>query len=65
MTCAIPGVGTCDNWNGEIWCGEELAPILKYHCKFGANSQTVAQEKAQTVKGGCYFLRVFLQLLNG
>ena len=25
--------GTCEIWNGEIWCGENLAPILKYHRK--------------------------------
>ena len=22
-------LGTCEIWNGEIWCGEHLAPILK------------------------------------
>ena len=27
------GVGTCDIWNGEICCRENLAPILKYRCK--------------------------------
>ena len=26
------GSGTCDIWNGEIWCGVDLAPTLKYHC---------------------------------
>ena len=26
-------LGTCEMWNGELWCGEDLAPILKYHCK--------------------------------
>ena len=32
----IPGrgkLGTCKHWNGEVCCGENLAPI-KYHCKF-------------------------------
>ena len=27
------GIGTCDIWKGEIWCGENLVPILKYHSK--------------------------------
>ena len=27
------GLGTCDIWNGEIWCGEMLVPILKYRCE--------------------------------
>ena len=67
------GLGTCENWNGERWCGENLAPILKCHRKkIGTNPQMVAPEHAQTVTGGCYFLRAFgwsrchfSQLLNG
>ena len=54
------GLGTCGIWNGEIWCGENLSPTLKYHCKILVqNSQTVAQEQALTVNGGCYFLWTF------
>ena len=25
------GGGTCELWNGRIWCGQNLAPILKHH----------------------------------
>ena len=24
-------LGTCEVWNGKIWCGESLAHILEYH----------------------------------
>ena len=27
------GLGTCDIRNGELWCEEDLTPIVKYHCK--------------------------------
>ena len=23
----------CESWNAKIWCGEDLAPILKYRCR--------------------------------
>ena len=26
-------LGMCDIWKSEIWCGENSAPLLKYHCK--------------------------------
>ena len=55
-----------------MWCRENLAPILKYHCKLQLpHSQSVAQEEAQTVNGGYYFLwafgwpQLFLGGLNG
>ena len=35
----LPGgggkLGTCDIWNGEVWCGEKLASILKIPCGGG------------------------------
>ena len=59
------GMGTCDIWNGETWCGERLAPILKYHCKFLVESpRIVAQEHAQTADGGCCLLLGFGGLLG-
>ena len=27
------GLGTCDMWNGEIWCGADAAPIHKTRCR--------------------------------
>ena len=41
-------LGTCHIWNGEIWWGENLALILKHHCKIWCkiNSQIVAEEQA-------------------
>ena len=53
----IPGGGnlkfdTCDIWNREIWCRENLAPILKYH--LGPNSQILAQEADAGNGGPCF-----------
>ena len=52
------GFGTCEIWNGKIWCGEILAPIVKYYCKMRYKRQIVPQE-VQAVNGGCYFLEAF------
>ena len=30
----VPGrgrLGASENWNGVVWCGENLAQVLKYH----------------------------------
>ena len=29
----VEKLGTCEVWNGELWCGENSAPILKYYRK--------------------------------
>ena len=33
LRCSYRGGGNQENWNGQISCGENLAPILKYRCK--------------------------------
>ena len=53
-------LGTCESWNGQIWCGENLAPLIECHwhhlnATLIQNSQVVAHEQAWTVNVGCYF----------
>ena len=49
----VPGGGTCKIWNGEIWCGANLAPILKYYGKFWYKIPRLWHNKHRPCMGGC------------
>ena len=49
--------GTCDIWNGEVWCVENLASFLKCHGKIRDElPDSVARHEAKPVNGGWYSL---------
>ena len=45
------GFGTSEIWNGEIWCRENLTPILKYLLKFGTKFPDCGTRRS--IDGGC------------
>ena len=55
------GRGTCDIWNGEIWCRENLA-ILRYHCNIWSKippdrgTRTSTHRQRWLLDACCYFL---------
>ena len=54
------GLGTCDIWNGEDWCGENFVPILNYHGKIWSNVPDCGTRTTHTATVGldacCHFV---------